>query len=93
MILRTAFCSLVLLAPALAHAQSTAPQTYERLCAGCHGSGRLGGTGPALIPETLSRIRGPVLAEVIGKGRSGNANAGIRGPALGGRDYGPCRVS
>ncbi|MGA7118390.1 MAG: cytochrome D1 domain-containing protein [Hyphomicrobium sp.] len=77
MILRTAFCSLVLLAPALAHAQSTAPQTYERLCAGCHGSGRLGGTGPALIPETLSRIRGPVLAQVIGKGRAATQMPGF----------------
>ena len=77
MILRTAFCSLVLLAPALAHAQSTAPQTYERLCAGCHGSGRLGGTGPALIPETLSRIRGPVLAEIIGKGRTATQMPGF----------------
>jgi cytochrome c553 len=77
MILRTAFCSLVLLAPALAHAQSTAPQTYERLCAGCHGSGRLGGTGPALIPETLSRIRGPALAEIIGKGRTATQMPGF----------------
>jgi cytochrome c553/DNA-binding beta-propeller fold protein YncE len=70
MILRIALSSLAFLIPALAHAQSTAPQTYEKLCAVCHGPDRLGGTGPALIPETLSRMRGPALAQVIGKGRA-----------------------
>ncbi len=77
MIRRTAFFSLALLVPALAHAQSTAPQIYEKLCAACHGSGRLGGTGPALIPETLSRMRGPILAQVIGKGRAATQMPGF----------------
>jgi cytochrome c553 len=77
MILRIAFFSLALLVPALAHAQSTAPQTYEKLCAGCHGPGRLGGTGPALIPETLSRMRGPLLAQVIGQGRTATQMPGF----------------
>ena len=30
--------------------------TYQRLCAQCHGPDRLGGVGPALIPETLGRL-------------------------------------
>ncbi|MBK0399471.1 c-type cytochrome [Limibaculum sp. M0105] len=43
---------------------------YSRHCAACHGEGRLGGTGPALIPETLGRMRGPDLETVIGQGRA-----------------------
>ncbi len=42
---------------------------FAEHCAECHGANRLGGLGPALIPETLGRMRGPVLAEVIGAGR------------------------
>jgi DNA-binding beta-propeller fold protein YncE len=42
---------------------------YAEHCAACHGVDRLGGTGPALIPETLGRIRGPKLGTVIAKGR------------------------
>ncbi|WP_461307319.1 c-type cytochrome, partial [Albidovulum sp.] len=42
---------------------------YAGHCAACHGAGRLGGTGPALIPETLGRMRGPDLGTVIAEGR------------------------
>jgi DNA-binding beta-propeller fold protein YncE len=45
-------------------------QVYARDCAACHGADRLGGEGPALIPETLSRMRGPKVAEVIAHGRA-----------------------
>ncbi len=31
-------------------------QLYGRHCAGCHGADRLGGMGPALLPQTLSRL-------------------------------------
>ena len=51
-----------------AHA-ADAPKLYATHCAACHGDGRLGGTGPALIPETLGRMRGPAVAEVITHGR------------------------
>ena len=43
--------------------------TYSEHCADCHGADRLGGTGPALSPETLRKIRGPNLADVILNGR------------------------
>jgi cytochrome c553 len=43
---------------------------YATHCASCHGAGRLGGTGPALIPETLGRMRGPDLGAVIAHGRA-----------------------
>lgn len=70
MIRRIAIFSLALLFTTLAHAQKTAPQHYTEHCAACHGADRLGGTGPALIPETLSRMRGPALTKVIADGRA-----------------------
>ncbi|WP_310620589.1 cytochrome D1 domain-containing protein [Flexibacterium corallicola] len=44
-------------------------QLYQDNCAECHSADRLGGTGPALIPETLKRMRGPKLKTVISNGR------------------------
>ncbi|MEX0344150.1 MAG: cytochrome D1 domain-containing protein [Rhizobiaceae bacterium] len=38
-------------------------------CAVCHGDDRLGGTGPALIPESLRRLKGKRLEKVIAGGR------------------------
>ena len=38
-------------------------------CASCHAPNRLGGTGPALIPDSLGRLKGPALEDVIAKGR------------------------
>jgi mono/diheme cytochrome c family protein len=32
---------------------------YKEHCAACHGPDRLGGIGPALIPENLARLRKP----------------------------------
>jgi DNA-binding beta-propeller fold protein YncE/cytochrome c553 len=43
---------------------------YADQCAACHGADRFGGTGPALIPETLGRMRGPDLVDVITHGRA-----------------------
>ena len=42
---------------------------YQDQCSSCHGGDRLGGIGPALIPETLKRMRGPLIANVILHGR------------------------
>ncbi|WP_200822761.1 cytochrome D1 domain-containing protein [Jhaorihella thermophila] len=42
---------------------------YAEHCAACHGANRLGAQGPALIPETLKRMRGPKVAAVIREGR------------------------
>ena len=41
---------------------------YGEHCAGCHGPERLGGMGPALLPENLRRLRRDKAATVIGKG-------------------------
>ena len=43
---------------------------FAEHCAACHGPGRLGGTGPALIPESLRRLRGETLEAVIRDGRA-----------------------
>lgn len=50
---------------------------YEEFCAGCHGAERLGGQGPALIPETLKRMRGPKVASVIRDGRAATQMPGF----------------
>lgn len=47
---------LLALIVATVGAASDAPETYAAECAACHGAERLGGTGPALIPQTLRRI-------------------------------------
>ena len=61
-------CLLLWLAGAAAVAEE-ASTLYADNCAACHGAGRLGGAGPALIPETLGRMRGPDVAAVIAEGR------------------------
>lgn len=54
-------------------------QDYSEFCASCHGADRLGGIGPALIPETLRRMRGPKVALVIGEGRVATQMPGFSG--------------
>jgi len=75
MIRFTAFSSALVLAalPVLADPA----QHYETLCADCHGADRLGGVGPALVPETLKRMRGPKIAEVIAHGRAATQMPGF----------------
>ncbi|MDT8345495.1 MAG: cytochrome D1 domain-containing protein [Thermohalobaculum sp.] len=76
MIRRIASTSLALaLLAAPAGADPTA--LYAEHCAACHGAGRLGGTGPALIPESLGRMRGPALETVIGQGRAATQMPGF----------------
>lgn len=58
--------ALALAMPALADPGGV----YAEHCAACHGQDRLGGTGPALIPESLRRLRGPKLEAVIRDGRA-----------------------
>ncbi len=69
MIRNLIFCSAVLLAAATGANAAEPKALFSEHCAACHGDGRLGGTGPALIPETLGRMRGPNLQAVIAEGR------------------------
>ena len=60
-----------LLIPASLQA-SPAPETgalYQQHCASCHGPDRLGGMGPALLPENLSRLKKPEAENTIRNGR------------------------
>ena len=62
---RDAVLALMLALPAPVLADAAAD--YAEHCASCHAENRLGGTGPALIPETLGRVKG--LDAVIAEGR------------------------
>ncbi len=42
---------------------------YQTHCASCHGEDRLGGVGPALLPQNLRRLRQAKAAKVIAQGR------------------------
>ncbi len=61
----------------LAHAQPGATPAasvdaqalYQQHCAACHGVQRTGAMGPALLPESLERLRRPEALQVIGEGR------------------------
>lgn len=58
----------------LAGAQTAAPTVdaqalYQQHCAACHGAQRTGGMGPALLPESLERLRPAEALQVITQGR------------------------
>ena len=52
-------------------------KNYQQHCAGCHGVDRLGGTGPAMLPESLARLRQPEAIKTISKGRVATQMAGF----------------
>jgi mono/diheme cytochrome c family protein/DNA-binding beta-propeller fold protein YncE len=70
-------------APGLAAAQGTA--LYATHCAECHGADRLGGKGPALLPENLGRLPRKDAAQVIAAGRPATQMPAFA-PALSGAD-------
>nr|WP_316156119.1 cytochrome D1 domain-containing protein [Cupriavidus sp. BIC8F] len=43
---------------------------YSQHCAACHGADRLGAMGPALLPESLERLRASELDQVLHAGRA-----------------------
>ena len=53
-----------------ASAQTPAAEIYAQNCASCHGPDRLGQTGPALIPESLVRLKKEAAARTIAEGRA-----------------------
>ena len=62
--------AIVLALTAAARAEPDAASLYAERCAACHGSDRLGGQGPALLPENLGRLTGTRAATVISQGRA-----------------------
>ena len=61
--------ALLLPLAAAAHAASDPAALFEQHCASCHGVQRTGGMGPALLPESLERLRKPEAQKVIAEGR------------------------
>lgn len=65
---------------ASAAAPATAPLNaaalYQQHCASCHGEQRIGLMGPALLPESLERIRPAEVLRVIREGRQATQMAG-----------------
>ncbi|WP_425434488.1 cytochrome D1 domain-containing protein [Marinobacter pelagius] len=60
----------LLAAPALQADTGTQTEAlYQQHCASCHGTDRLGGMGPALLPENLSRLRQTEAEKAILDGR------------------------
>lgn len=47
----------------------TPPALYAAHCASCHGADRLGGMGPALLPENLGRLKRDEAVSTIRDGR------------------------
>jgi len=50
---------------------------FVQHCAECHGANRLGGMGPALLPENLKRVRRKQAAKVIATGRTATQMPGF----------------
>jgi mono/diheme cytochrome c family protein/WD40 repeat protein len=69
----------VALGPARAEqpAAVDAAKLYGEHCAACHGAQRTGGMGPALLPESLARVRRPEAQAVIAQGRSATQMPGF----------------
>ena len=73
-------------APAAPAVVATAPEStatidaaalYGTHCASCHGTTRTGGMGPALLPESLERLRRPEALRVMKEGRNATQMPGF----------------
>ena len=59
-------------------AQASPSRLYQQHCAACHGADRLGGTGPALLPGNLKRLRSAKASKVIADGRAASQMPGFK---------------
>ncbi|WP_341644562.1 cytochrome D1 domain-containing protein [Thauera sp. SDU_THAU2] len=50
---------------------------YAQHCAACHAPDRLGGMGPALLPDNLSRLRKPEALKIVAEGRTATQMLGF----------------
>ncbi|MDT3669592.1 MAG: cytochrome D1 domain-containing protein [Aromatoleum sp.] len=73
---RAVAAAVLVVAAAVGYASARADDTpgpagqYQQHCASCHGADRLGGSGPALLPENLARLRKDEALDVIRGGRT-----------------------
>jgi dihydro-heme d1 dehydrogenase len=81
--LTLALLALLALLPAAALGAPPVEALYAQHCAVCHGPTRLGGTGPALLPENLQRLRRAAAIDVIAKGRIATQMQGFAGKLSG----------
>jgi len=58
-------------------ARIDAAALYQQHCASCHGATRTGGMGPALLPESLERLRKKDALAVVQHGRPATQMAGF----------------
>jgi len=63
--------------PAGPAAAADAAALYATHCASCHGADRLGGMGPALLPENLGRLKPGEAATVVAEGRAATQMLGF----------------
>ena len=61
----------------MAQAEPNAVALYQTHCAACHGADRLGSTGPALLAQSLVRLRKPEALKTIAAGRVATQMAGF----------------
>ncbi len=66
---RSSLVALALLSALSSAGAEEARDLYVEHCAECHGTNRLGGTGPALIPESLGRLKQDKATATIKLGR------------------------
>jgi len=73
------FLAACLLYPVNAMPDTDGPtrNLYLSHCASCHGADRLGGMGPALLPENLSRLKPAQAEQVIRNGRPATQMSGF----------------
>ena len=73
---RLLLAGAALIVTALAQADE-ASRLYDEHCAACHGGDRLGGMGPALLPENLGRLKQAEAVDVILEGRAATQMPGF----------------
>ncbi len=67
------------LLPGLAAQAAPEPAAlYQQHCASCHGTQRTGGMGPALLPESLERLRPAEAVKTIAQGRRATQMPGFQ---------------
>ena len=63
-------CAVLAWAAPTTAATRAAPELYAQHCLGCHGNNRLGGMGPALLPESLERLKRKDAIATLRDGRA-----------------------
>lgn len=71
------FAALMGLGVSAGAAPDPAP-LYQQHCVACHGADRLGGMGPALLPQNLERLKKPEALSVIASGRPATQMLGFK---------------